>query len=67
MGKKVVTWQWNGVLEVLSLQNVLACPLMQLGDGDGERGEAEEGEEEDGEGTRSPNLSNKGHTYMLNL
>ncbi len=29
---------------------------MQLGDGDGERGEAEEGDEEDGEGTRSPNL-----------
>ncbi len=55
------------MLEVLSLQNVLACPLMQLGDGDGERGEAEEGEEEDGEGTRSPNLSNKGHTYMLNM
>ncbi len=41
-------------------------PLMQLGDGDGERGEAEDGDEEDGEGTISPNLSNKGHTFMCN-
>ncbi len=40
-------------------------PLMQLGDGDGERGEAEEGDEEDGEGTISPNLSNKGHTSCV--
>ncbi len=40
------TW-W---LYVKSLQNVLACPLMQLGDGDGERGEDEDGDEEDGEG-----------------
>jgi len=39
-------------------------PLMQLGDGDGERGEAEEGEEEDGEGTRSPNLSIK-RSYLI--
>ena len=38
------------MMEVLSLQNVLACPLMQLGDGDGERGEDEDGDEEDGEG-----------------
>jgi hypothetical protein len=37
---------------------------MQLGDGDGERGEDEEGDEEDGEGTLSPNLSNKGHIFM---
>ncbi len=48
----------------MSLQNILACPLMQLGDGDGERGEAEDGDEEDGEGTTSPNLSDKGHTFM---
>ena len=41
-------------------------PLMQLGDGDGGRGEAEDGDEEDGEGTQSPNLSNKGHTFMCN-
>ena len=41
-------------------------PLMQLGDGDGGRGEAEDGDEEDGEGTLSPNLSNKGHTFMCN-
>jgi hypothetical protein len=41
-------------------------PLMQLGDGDGGRGEAEDGDEEDGEGTISPNLSNKGHTFMCN-
>jgi hypothetical protein len=39
---------------------------MQLGDGDGGRGEAEDGDEEDGEGTLSPNLSNKGHTFMCN-
>jgi hypothetical protein len=39
-------------------------PLMQLGDGDGGRGEAEDGDEEDGEGTLSPNLSNKGHIFM---
>jgi len=57
------TW-W---LYVMSLQNILACPLMQLGDGDGERGEAEDGDEEDGEGTISPNLSNKGHTFMCNM
>ncbi len=37
---------------------------MQLGDGDGGRGEAEDGDEEDGEGTVSPILSNKGHTFM---
>jgi hypothetical protein len=48
----------------MSLQSILACPLMQLGDGDGERGEAEDGDEEDGEETISPNLSNKGHTFM---
>jgi hypothetical protein len=42
-------------------------PLMQLGDGDGERGEAVDGDEEDGEGTTSPNLSNKGHTFMCNM
>jgi hypothetical protein len=40
---------------------------MQLGDGDGERGEAEDGDEEDGEGTISPNLSKKGHTFMWNM
>jgi hypothetical protein len=48
----------------LSLQNVLACPLIQLGDGDGGREGAEGGDEEDGEEARSPNLSNKGHTFM---
>jgi hypothetical protein len=52
------------MVEVLSLQNVLACPLMQLGDGDGERGEAEGGDEEDGEETRSPNLSIK-RSYLI--
>jgi hypothetical protein len=51
-------------MEGLSLQNVLACPLMQLGDGDGEREGAEGGDEEDVEETSSPNLSIKGHTYM---
>jgi hypothetical protein len=37
---------------------------MQLGDGDGERGEAEGGDEEDGEETRSPNLSFK-RSYLI--
>ncbi len=39
------------------LHNILACPLIQLGDGDGGREMAEEGDEEDGEETGSPNLS----------
>ena len=46
------------------MHNILRCPLIQLGDGEGEREGAEEGDEEDGEETRSPNLSIKGHTYM---
>ncbi len=48
----------------MSLQNVLACPLIQLGDGDGGQEGAEGGDEEDGEEARSPNLSIKGHTFM---
>jgi hypothetical protein len=52
------------MMEVLSLQNVLACPLMQLGDGDGERGGADGGDEEGGEETRSPNLSMK-RSYLI--
>ncbi len=31
------------------LHSILACPLMQLGDGDGGQEVAEEGEEEEGE------------------
>ncbi len=54
----------DGVKEGLSLQNVLACPLIQLGDGDGGREGAEGGDEEDGEEARPPNLSIKGHTFM---
>jgi hypothetical protein len=46
------------------LHNILACHLIQLGDGDGEREGAEERDEEDGEEARSLNLSIKGHTYM---
>ena len=48
-----------------NVQSILARPLMQLGDGDGEREGAEEGDEEDGEEARSPNLSNKGHTSCV--
>jgi hypothetical protein len=47
----------------LILHNILARPLRQLGDGDGEREGAEEGDEEEGEEAGSPNLSIKGHTY----
>ncbi len=39
------------------LHNILAPPLMQLGDGDGEREGVEEGDARDGEETSSPNLS----------
>ena len=46
------------------LHNILRCPLIQLGDGDGGREGAEEGEEEDGEEARTPHLSIKGHNYM---
>ncbi len=46
------------------LHNILARPLMQLGDGDGEREGAEEGDERDGEESRSPNLSIKGHAFL---
>jgi hypothetical protein len=45
------------------LHNILRCPLIQLGDGEGEREGAEEGDEEDGEETRSSTLSIKGHNY----
>ncbi len=45
------------------LHNILRCPLIQLGDGEGEREGADEGDEEDGEETRSSNLSIKGHNY----
>jgi hypothetical protein len=52
------------MMERLSLQNVLACPLMQLGDGDGEQEGADGGDEEDGEESRLPNLSIK-RSYLI--
>jgi hypothetical protein len=44
-------------------QNIMACPLIQLGDGNGGREGAEEGEEENGEEARIPHHSIKGHNY----
>jgi hypothetical protein len=46
------------------LHNILARPLTQLGDGDGEREGVEEGDAGDGEEWRSPNLSIKGHILV---
>jgi hypothetical protein len=46
------------------LQYILAFPLTQLGDGDGERDGVEDGDAGDGEEWRSPNLSIKGHKIL---
>jgi hypothetical protein len=48
----------------VQLQNILACPLTQLGDGDGEREGVEDGDAGDGEEWRTPNLSIKGHIIL---
>ncbi len=48
----------------MHLLNILACPLTQLGDGDGERDGMEVGDAGDGEECGSPNLSIKGHKIL---
>ncbi len=48
----------------MQLQNILACPLTQLGDGEGERDGREDGDAGDGEEGGSPNLSIKGQKIL---
>ena len=48
----------------MHLQNILAFPLTQLGDGDGEREGVEDGDAGDGEERRTPTLSIKGQIIL---